>query len=109
MTISFASNKLIEGGDMSATFQSDGINLHGKEGYSIHAIFTGSPMGTVYLAVSNNNEDWAVLADSAQAVSAAGDVFYNVSKANYSYVRFHYSATSGSGSLDAFFKAKGEL
>ena len=109
MTISFASHKLIEAADMSASFQSDVINLHGKDRYSIHAIFTGSPNGSIYISVSNGNDDWAVLSDSAQAISAAGDVFYNVDRAGYSYVRLHYSFTSGTGSLDAFFKAKGEI
>lgn len=109
MTISFASHKLIEGADMSASFQSDAINLHGKDRYAIHSIFTGSPVGSMYLAVSNGNDDWSVLADSAQAINAAGDVFYNVDRAGYSYVKLHYAATSGTGSLNAFFKAKGEI
>lgn len=109
MTISFSTNKLIEGGDMSSSFQSDEIILHGKEGFSIHAIFVGIPDGALYLAVSNDNFNWSLLADSTVAITEAGDVFYNVTESKYAYVRLHYSANSGSGTLDAFFKAKGEL
>ena len=106
MAVAFASHDLISAANMSASFQSDVINLEQKGGFSIHAIFTGSPVGSLYIAVSINNSDWIVLADSAQAISAAGDVFYNVDIAKYSSARLHYTATSGSGSLDAYFSTK---
>ena len=106
MAVSFASNRLITSADMSATFQSDEINLVQKGGFSIHAIFTGSPVGSLYIAVSINNSDWIVLADSAQAISAAGDVFWNVDSAKYKLARLHYTATSGTGTLNAFFSTK---
>lgn len=106
MTVSFGSNKLIENANMSASFQSDTINLTQKTGFSIHAIFTGSPVGTLYIAVSIDNENWILLADSEQAITEAGDVLYNVESSKYSLARLHYSFTSGSGSLDAFFSTK---
>lgn len=106
MAVTFASPVLISAADMSASFQSDVINLNQKGGFSIHAIFTGSPVGSLYIAVSIDNSNWIVLADSAQAISAAGDVFYNVNSAKYASARLHYTATSGTGSLDAFFSTK---
>jgi hypothetical protein len=106
MAVTFASHDLISAANMASSFQSDEINLTQKGGFAIHAIFTGSPVGSLYIAVSIDNSNWIVLADSAQAISAAGDVFYNVDLANYSSARLHYSATSGSGSLDAKFSTK---
>ena len=109
MTISFGSNKLIQGADMSASFQSDNINLHRKEEFAIHSIFTGSPVGSMYLAVSLDAVSWIILQDSTAAIAAAGDVMYNVNVAGYLWARLHYVATSGTGSLSAFFNAKGEI
>lgn len=109
MTITFGSNKLIEAGDMSASFQSEGINLRGKDAYAVHAVFTGSPTGASYLAISIDGTNWTVLADSSQAIAAAGDVFYSVERASYSWVRFHYTFTGGTGSMDVFFTTKGDL
>lgn len=109
MAVVFGSNKLIEAGDMASSFQSEGINLHNKHGFSIHSVFTGSPNGTTYLAISIDGSTWTVLSNSSQAVSAAGDVFYSVERANYSWVRFHYTASSGSGSMNVFFNTKGEV
>lgn len=109
MNISFASNKLLESESMASSFQSGEINLHRKKNFSIHSIFTGTPNGSMYIAVSIDNSNWIVLADSAQAISEAGDVFYNVDVAGYSYAKLHYTAVSGTGSCSSFFDAKGEI
>jgi hypothetical protein len=106
MAVTFASNTLFSGADMSASFQSDEINLHNMNGFSIHAIFTGSPTGTAYVAVSIDGENWITLTDSSQALSAAGDIFWNVNTAKYKLARLHYTRSSGSGSMNAFFNTK---
>ena len=91
MALTFASKNLISDADMSASFQSEAINLHNKNGYSIHSVFTGSPVGSLYLAVSIDGDNWVLLPDSTQAISAAGDHFYNVTECKYSWARLHYS------------------
>jgi hypothetical protein len=108
MALAFASNKLIESANMTANFQSDWINLHCKKGFSIHAIFTGSPTGYCYIAVAIDNGNPIVLADSTQSISASGDIFYNVDVSQYLSARLHYVFTSGSGTLNAFYNAKGD-
>ena len=106
MAVSFGSNKLFEAANMGSSFQSDNINLIQKGGFSIHSIFTGSPVGSAYLAVSIDNTNWIILDGSTQAISAAGDIFWNVDSAKYLSVRYHYVYTSGSGSNNAFFSTK---
>ena len=106
MAVSFGSTTLISSADMSATFQSEIVSLEQKGGFSVHAVFTGSPNGSLYLSVSINNSDFIVLSDSTQAISAAGDVFWNVDIAKYKVFRLHYTFSSGTGSLDAFFSTK---
>lgn len=106
MAISFGSNKLIESVDMGSSFYTEGINLNQKIGFSIHSIFTGSPVGSMYLAVSIDNSNWIILDGSTQAISEAGDIFYNVDITNYSFVRMHYVFTSGAGTMDSFFTTR---
>lgn len=108
MTVSNGNHKLIEDADMSASFQSDTINLHGKRSFSMDAVFTGSPNGTSFIGVSDDNVDYRLLPDSSIAVTAAGNIFYNVDSANYSYVKYFYTFASGSGTCNVSFKTKGD-
>jgi hypothetical protein len=106
MAVSFASNILLEDGDMSSSFQSDVISLVHKRGFSIHAIHTGNATGSFYIAVSIDNDNWIVLNGSTQAIATAGDVFWNVDAAGYLSARLHWVNSSGTGSTDAKFSTK---
>lgn len=100
--------------DMSASFVSDGFWLGHIVNYSISAVFTGSPVGSLQLEVSNDKglEDkrlggwdstgvvhWTVDTQSPFAISAAGDVTWNVQNAGYRWVRVRWNRTSGTGSV----------
>lgn len=100
------SNRLIEDADMASSFVSEHITLAQRGGFSIHAVFTGSPVGSLYISVSINAIDWTLLPNSTQSISAAGDVFYNVKDVTFLMARLHYTATSGTGTLDAFVSTK---
>jgi hypothetical protein len=106
MSIAFSSQRLLLNQEMGADIVSSPINLHNKIAYSIHAVYTGSPEGSLYIAVSIDGENWSVLSDSPVAISAADNTFYNVRVAGYLFARLHYTATSGSGTLNAFFSTK---
>lgn len=106
MAVSFASNTLLEGADMSANWQSEAINLVQKRGFAIHVIHTGNAIGSFYLAISIDNLNWILLNGSTQAITQAGDVFWNVDASGYLSARVHYVATSGTGSADAKFSTK---
>lgn len=108
MSIVHASNTLISNADMSASFYSDSIQLTKKISYSMHAIFTGAPVGSLYIAISIDGIDWTVLPNSTTAISAAGDVFFNITQVGYLYARLHYAFTSGTGTLNAYYSTKGE-
>jgi hypothetical protein len=74
-------------------------------GYAIQAVWVGSPVGTLKVNVSNDPgptvTNWTVLANSTATVNGAGDQFYNISGANYTYVQLVYTASSGGGTLSA--------
>jgi len=103
---SIMSNKLIEDGDMSASFQSEQVQLAQRGGFSIYAVFTGAPVGSLYISVSIDGISWALLPDSTVAVTEAGDVFYNVTDSKYLLARLHWAVTSGTGNMDASISAK---
>ncbi len=103
---SILSNKLIEDGDMSASFQSEHIQLSQRGGFAIHSVFTGSPVGSLYISVSIDGIDWFILPDSTQAITEAGDVFYNVTEAKYLLARLHWAFSSGTGNMDASVSVK---
>lgn len=105
MSIS-GSNTLLDSADMAASFQSDHITLPMSNGFAIHAVFTGSPTGSFYIAVTIDGINWAVLPDSTQAITAAGDIFYNVTDSKYQMARVHYSFSSGTGSCDASYSIR---
>jgi hypothetical protein len=81
--------------------------------YAIQLKFTGSPVGNFTLQASNDDVDsrlptadleakivnWTTIADSAQAISAAGDHVWTVENAGYMWVRVVWTQTGGTGTL----------
>jgi hypothetical protein len=110
----FANEKIISAADMSSSFSSNPILLDQIYGYSFQAIFTGSPNGTFKLQCSNDDVKlsssvtvWSDIGSTSQAISASGDLTYNVTAAFYKWVRIVYTRSSGSGSCDIVYFAKG--
>lgn len=103
---SILSNKLIEDGDMSVAFQSEQLQLSQRGGFAMHAVFTGAPVGSLYISVSIDALSWVILPDSTQAITEAGDVFYNVTESKYLLARLHWAPISGTGIMDASVSAK---
>jgi len=89
-------------------------------GYSIQAVWTGTPNGTIKLQASsdpinqanqvNSPINWTDIANSAQVITAAGNFMWNITSTSYNYVQLVYlDASSGSSTavLNANFNAKG--
>lgn len=102
--------------DMSTSFKTIGIDLNQTVLYSIEAVWTGTPVGSFNLEVSNDIVpinpsagnpvgadpaglvvNWVTYTGSATAVSGAGNFLWNVLEAGYRWVRVSYTAASGSG------------
>lgn len=96
---------------LSANRTSITIPLYQDFGYSIQIVFTGTPTGTFKLQASDDPvpqngmpfsgiytaTNWTDVANSSQAVSAAGSIVWNVSDVMYNYVRVVYTdGSSGS-------------
>lgn len=91
--------------------------------YSIAAIITGTPTGSLKLQASNDPEtndsvplsgapptNWTDVANSTVAVSAAGNTMWNVADVAYNYVRVIYTDSSSGAStavMTIVFNGKG--
>lgn len=102
----FAFTKVFTDQAMTATASSTSIILAGKNGYAIHAVYTGSPVGNLWVEASNNGSTWEVVTGTTTAVSGASSTLFNLSDAQYEMARLKYSFTSGSGTLNAFASEK---
>lgn len=104
---------IVASGDMEqTTITSTAMDLTYVQQYSVQAVYTGSPVGTFKLQLSNDNApcssavNWTDYSSSSQAISAAGNYAWNVSFSNYHCVRLVYTRDSGSGTLTAIFGSK---
>lgn len=91
---------------LNSSFVTAPYPLYQQIGYSVAIFFTGTPTGSFSLEVSSDPCDvtaqppthWTVLADSTIAVSAAGDILYNVNEVMYNWVRIRYTDGSAGAS-----------
>jgi hypothetical protein len=110
----------LSGTSMAVDIQSDEVWLGHICNFSIQLVFTGTPTGSLKLQCSNDEgaietnipnatiTNWTDIAGSTQAISAAGNHTWNVQNCGYRWVRFVYTATSGSGTItSARFNVKG--
>src|ERR1035437_7634471 len=90
---------------LSASFNSTYQQVANIFGYCIQAVITGTPTGSIKIQMSNDpyqnifpNDlppvNWTDIANSIFAVTAAGNVAWNVMNPNYNWVRIVYTDTS---------------
>lgn len=122
----FAPVQMATNQSMATSFKSTGIDLNQTVLYSIEAVWTGAPVGSFNLEVSNdivavapsatnpvgpdpaaNVVNWVTYTGSATAVSGPGNFLWNVLEAGYRWVRVSYTAASGSGSCNIQYSGKG--
>lgn len=111
----------------SGTINTIGIEVNQLYDLSIQAVWTGAPVGTFTIQVSNdivpltpstsnpvgpdpaaNVVNWSTYTGSAVVTSGTpGNWMWITQLAPYKWVRLSYTATSGTGTLNANFFAKG--
>ncbi len=109
----YAPIKIVTNGSLTGNITSTAVDLVRTQQYSIQAVWTGSPVGTIQLNVSNdigscaNASNWVTYTSSLQTVNGgAGNFLWNVSYANYNCVEVVYNFTSGSGTLNVIYGGK---
>ncbi len=110
---------------LNANSNSPAVALKSIYMYSMAAIITGTPTGTIKLQASNDPEtndtqpsgvpfpapvNWVDITGSSFSVVAAGETFWNVSQVAYNYVRVVYTDGSSAAStavMTIIFNGKG--
>lgn len=91
---------LVSAADAASDITSVPATLGDLGNFSIHADFSSATLnGTLSLQCSNDNSDWVEVTGSSQAVASGASHVWNISNANYLYVRVFWDATSGTGTL----------
>jgi len=101
--------RLLVDGDMSGNLTSEVLALDNMMHYSVHAIWTGAPNGTLFIDISGElgePTNWAQLA--TVAVAGAGQQIWMDRNAPYKWVRLRYVNAGGTGTLTIHSIAKGD-
>lgn len=104
--------------DASVTQTSVAFPVNQVIGYSAQFVWTGSPVGTIKIQVSDDPgttasspsqqpTHWTDYSGSTISVSGAGNGTFNVNDAFYNWIRFVYTASSGSGTISGILNTKG--
>jgi len=99
--------QLVVDGNMASTITSDSTNILHTDRVGYQLVWTGTPTGDFTVEISNDETTWTELTLST-AITAAGsaDNAYIDAETSAKFIRFKYTATSGSGTLQAHVTAK---
>lgn len=98
---------VIQNGDMSGDLVSEILDLGEVTGYAVHAIWTGSPDGSLIVSGSNTLTAADFVPVNTQATgAAAGSHLLNVEKFHYKYIMVQYDRDAGSGTLNCYVSGK---
>ena len=99
--------ELVVDGDMSSDVTSSSTNILHMDRVGYQLSWSGTPTGTFSVEVSNDESVWVPLTLSASVAAAgsADDAFIDCETAA-KFIRFKYTASSGSGTLQAHITGK---
>lgn len=127
-------DQILSSASMSGSVVSQGIDLQYYFGWSTQAVWTGNPIGTLKIQVSDdivfqnqagiapaggpilptspaaqvvNWTDYSGSSASTTSSASAGSFLWNASEVGYRWMRVAYNGSSGSGILSVNFIGKG--
>lgn len=107
-------NAIVVNGDMSGNINSDPTNIDSCVSFSVQAVITGTPTGTIELQASNDvvtssaagPVNWTTITESEADITSSGTYMVNYELPSYSWVRLVYNRVGGSGTMNARINAK---
>jgi len=106
-SVTLTTTTRLTAGDMSQATLSYVVSLGRNTEYSVQAVYTGSPVGTLSIQGSNDNVTYTSLAGLDVNITSAGNTLYNLSGQNYLHYKLLYTKSSGTGSLTVIDTIKG--
>lgn len=97
----------IPSGSMAGALTFGPQNLAQIYGYSIQAVYAGSPAGELKLQASNDGINYCDIPGTNYTVTGSGSFLWNVSNSNYLYIQMVWTPTSGTGTLSALAYIRG--
>jgi hypothetical protein len=100
---------IVTNGAMAGTITSSTANIGGYDNVAIQLTWTGTPVGTFAIQASLDATNWVALTlgTTVSVAGAADTALIEITMAPYPYLRVVYTATSGTGTLNAYLCAKG--
>jgi hypothetical protein len=103
--------KIFDNYSMVQDGYSNPFDLELVTGYSLQAIWTGTPTGYLFIQVSNDDKNptnWDLIDLSVHPTGGtANSVIYKQHMAAFRWIRFGYAFGSGSGTLNTRLSCKG--
>jgi len=96
---------VITNGSMGASLTSSASTVKFMDNVSYQAVFTGSPVGSFDVQVSNDGTNWAALGLNISTANGSPQ-FVDVNQTGAAMIRFIYTRTSGTGTLNVIMMSK---
>jgi hypothetical protein len=91
----------------ATSVSSIGYDLGDLASFSVQGVFSGSNVaGTLKLQCSNDNTTWVDVPSASTSITSSADEVFNISNAQYRYVRASWTYSSGTGNITCYFVAK---
>lgn len=99
--------ELLSAANAAVNQTSIGVDLGDAQGYSVEVAFSsGTLNGTLTLEASVGGTNYATITGSSQAIASGATHIYNITDAEYPYVRLKWVASSGTGTVTALHAIK---
>jgi hypothetical protein len=97
---------IVTNGDLSANFESSQMKMDRYDMASIQVVLTGTPVGTLYLMVSNDGVVWDNVPAGDKIIAGPITHTWVTKDLPVKYAKISYVRTSGSGLLNATLRGK---
>ena len=99
--------KIVTGASLAVNYTTPPLNVDQMTLGTIQAKWSGSPVGSIQVLVSNDNITYSTYTGSSTSVSGPGDFVWLFDVIQFPWFSVQYTWTSGTGSLNVTFYGKG--
>jgi hypothetical protein len=98
---------LVVDGSLDGNLTSPLFHVHQGWIGAIQAVWTGAPIGSLELLISNDGFNFSVYTGSVTVVSGPGNFMWNLAVLGFNYLQVNYTFGSGTGTINISANYKG--